>query len=82
MDTEKIQDFADMVNATQKLSEPWQKSCFHMKIILAVTNLLWAIALITFIAFAYLTPSEITTGQNQDFSNQTQNYTSTVTDGK
>lgn len=39
MDEKRIQDFADMVNATEKLCRPWRRA-FYM------SNLLWAAVLI------------------------------------
>ena len=55
---ENIQNFNDMVNATEKLTKPW-------RVALVITNVLWAIALIAFIGLAYLTPD--TAYQYQDF---------------
>lgn len=69
-DKEKIQSFGDMVNATEKLSRPWQEQSKRMTWALILTNLFWALVLVVFIAFAYLTPE--TTYQEQDFTNNTQ----------
>lgn len=74
-DKEKIQSFGDMVDAAENLTRPWRRA-------LALTNILWAAVMAAFILLAYLTPAEIETNQNQDFTNQTQTYTSSVTDGK
>lgn len=74
-DKDKIQSFGDMVDAAENLTKPWRRA-------LALTNILWAIVMAAFIFLAYLTPAEIETSQNQDFTNQVQTYTSTVTDGK
>lgn len=75
MDNEKIQNFADMVDATEKLVKPW-------RIISIVTNVLWAIIVAMLIWFAYMSPVDM--GQNQDFTNQVQGqtYTEGVTSGK
>lgn len=75
MDNEKIQNFADMVDATEKLVKPW-------RIISIVTNVLWAIIVAMLIWFAYMSPVDM--GQNQDFTNrvQGQTYTEGVTSGK
>lgn len=62
-DTEKVQSFGDMVNATEKLTKPWRWA-------LVITNLLWAVVFGMFIAFAYLTPD--TVYQSQDFEGQNQ----------
>lgn len=73
-DTEKVQSFGDMVNATEKLTKPWRFA-------LIITNLLWAVVFALFIAFAYLTPD--TTYQYQDGQEQMQSTGSeVVTNGK
>lgn len=73
-DTERVQSFGDMVNATEKLTKPW-------RIALLITNLLWALVFALFIAFAYLTPD--TTYQMQDGVSQVQSTGSeVVTSGK
>lgn len=75
-DKENIQNFGDMVNATESLTKPWRIALF-------VTNLLWAAVFAAFIFLAYLTPD--TSVQSQDFEGQTQ-YQSVgsevVTEGK
>lgn len=68
-DTEKMQSFGDMVNATEKLTKPWRWA-------LVITNLLWAIVFCAFILLAYLTPD--TTYQYQDGQSQTQSTGSEV----
>lgn len=76
MNDEKIQNFADMVEAAEKLTSPWRKA-------LALTNILWAIVLAAFIAFAYLAPD--TTYQAQEFDGHQQvqsSGTEVVTQGK
>ena len=62
-DKEKIQNFGDMVSATEKLTKPWRWA-------LIITNALWAIVFMAFILLAYLTPD--TSYQAQDFSAQSQ----------
>lgn len=74
-DTEKVQSFNDMVNATEKLTKPWRWA-------LIITNLLWAAVFCTFILLAYLTPD--TVYQSQDFEGQVQTQsagTDVVTQG-
>lgn len=80
-DEEKIQSFGDMVNATQKLSQPWQNHTKHLTIALIVTNLFWAIIVGLLVWFAYMTPMDV--DQQQDFTSQTQtqSYSEGVTDG-
>lgn len=75
-DKDKIQSFGDMVDATERLTIPWRKA-------LALTNILWAIVLSAFIAFAYLAPD--TTYQAQEFDGHQQvqsSGTEVVTQGK
>ena len=60
-DTEKIQSFGDMVNATEKLTKPW-------RLALIITNCLWAVVFMAFILLAYLTPD--TTYQYQEVDGQ------------
>lgn len=79
---ETIQNFGDMVNATQQLSKPWQEHTKKLTIALVLTNALWAIIVAMLVWFAYMTPVDV--GQEQDFTNQvqTQNYSEGVTDGE
>ena len=71
---ETIQNFSDMVSATEKLTKPW-------RVALIVTNLFWALVFAFFIGLAYLTPD--TSYQMQDFTGQTQTQSvgDTVTNG-
>lgn len=74
-DNEKVQNFSDMVSATEKLTKPW-------RLALIITNVLWAVVFTAFILLAYLTPD--TSYQMQDFSGQSQVQTTgteTVTQG-
>lgn len=76
MDAEKIQNFSDMVNATEKLTKPWRWA-------LVITNILWAAVFTAFILLAYLTPDS--SYQYQDLPNQVQEQsmgTEIVTKGK
>lgn len=75
MEHEKIQNFGDMVEATEKLTKPW-------RIVTIVSNCLWAFIVAMLIWFAYMTPVEV--GQNQDFTQQIQGqtYSEGVTQGK
>lgn len=75
VDNDKIQNFGDMVEATEKLTRPW-------RIVTIVSNCLWAIVVAMLIWFAYMTPVEV--GQNQDFTQQIQGqtYSEGVTQGK
>lgn len=62
-DQEKIQNFGDMVSATEKLTKPWRWA-------LIITNAFWAIVFMAFILLAYLTPD--TTYQYQEVDGQPQ----------
>lgn len=64
MDDKKIiQDFGDMVQATERLTKPWKWA-------LIITNCLWAIIVGLLVSYAYLIPSEMS--QEQDFPSQHQ----------
>ena len=68
-DKEKIENFGDLVNASDKLASPWRKANFILTIALA-TNFFWAIVLCVFIWFAYMAPD--TTYQTQEFEGHQQ----------
>lgn len=72
---EDIQNFSDMVAATEKLTKPWRTAFL-------VSTIAWAIIVAMLVWFAYMTPVDM--GQEQDFQNQTQtqNYAEGVTNGK
>lgn len=80
-DKETIQNFGDMVNATEKMSAPWRETLWKVIRALIITNVLWAIIVAMLVWFAYMTPVDV--GQEQDFTSQvqTQNYSEGVTDG-
>lgn len=61
-----INYFEKMVEGADRLIKPW-------KFALILTNLFWAVVLAAFIAFAYLTPTEME--QSQDFPGQQQEQT-------
>ena len=69
-DTEKIQSFGDMVEATDKMSAPWRETVFKLVRALILTNLFWALVLSAFIWFAYMAPD--TTYQTQEFEGHQQ----------
>lgn len=69
-DTEKIQSFGDMVEATDKMSTPWRETVFKLVRALILTNLFWAVVLSAFIWFAYMAPD--TTYQTQEFEGHQQ----------
>lgn len=64
---ETIQNFSDMVSATEKLTKPWRIALF-------VTNILWAAVVLALVCLAYLAPE--TTYQYQDFESNTQQQAS------
>lgn len=67
-DKEKIQNFGDMVSATEKLTKPWRWA-------LIITNALWAIVFMAFILLAYLTPDTSYQVQDQDITASVQSQT-------
>ena len=69
-DTEKIQSFGDMVEATDKMSTPWRETVFKLVRALILTNLFWTVVLSAFIWFAYMAPD--TTYQTQEFEGHQQ----------
>lgn len=69
-DNEKIQNFADMVDATDRMSSPWRETVFKLIKALIFTNLFWAVVLSVFIWFAYMAPD--TTYQAQEFEGHQQ----------
>ncbi len=80
-DKEKIQSFGDMVDATEKMSAPWRKVNLIQLIALVLTNLFWAIIVGMLVYYAYMTPIEVTQNQDLTEQQQTQEYSSGVTDG-
>ncbi len=78
---ETIQNFGDMVNATEKMSAPWRETVWKLVKALIITNALWAVIVGMLVWFAYMTPVDV--GQQQDFEQQiqSQNYSEGVTDG-
>lgn len=69
-DNEKIQNFGDMVEATERMSSPWRETVFKLIKALILTNLFWAVVLSVFIWFAYMAPD--TTYQTQEFEGHQQ----------
>lgn len=80
-ENEKIQSFGDMVNATEKLSKPWQDANRRSTIALVVTNAIWAFIVALLICLAYLTPVDVDQQQNFDDHSQTQSYSEGATFG-
>lgn len=79
-DNDKIQSFVDMVDAAEKLSNPWQEECKRLHETLrraligwAVTTAILAAVIAIFVWLAYMSPVE--SEQLQDFSEQTQTQT-------
>lgn len=81
MDNEKIQNFGDMVDATERMSAPWRETVWKLIKALVATNLLWAIIVAMLVWFAYMTPVDVGQQQNFDQHTQTQNYSEGVTKG-
>lgn len=77
-DNEKLQNFADVIDATEKLTKPIQEENerLHAQIDkmhrqMWWERIAWAIVLLAFILLAYLSPVEME--QEQQFEEQTQN---------
>lgn len=82
MDQEKIQNFADMVNATHKLTKPWIILAGVLLAALVITNAIWGFVHWKQLQYAYMTPTETTQEQQFDQHMQTQKYSNGVTEGK
>lgn len=87
-----IQNFADMVNATERMSDPWQEECQrwkdviekkqkHHTIQMICTNAFWAIIVALLIWFAYMTPIESTQAQDLPEGTQQQSFSQGATYG-
>lgn len=89
---EMLQNFSDMVNATERMAKPWQDECQrwkevaekkqkHHTIRLVLSNLFWLIITCLLVWFAYMTPIESTQDQELPEGRQRQTYSQGVTDG-
>lgn len=74
-DNEKIRSFADMVDATDRMSKPWQEAVKRMVWLTIITNLFWMVIVAMLVWFAYMTPTEVDVNQGQDYENQNQTQT-------
>lgn len=81
MDENKIENFSDMVSATQKLTKPWMVFCGFLLAALVLTNAIWGFVLWKQLKYAYMTPEEFTQEQLFDEQSQSQSHTSGVTNG-
>lgn len=63
----ELQNFKAMIEGAEKLIKPW-------RLALILTNLFWAIALTSFIFFAYLSPAEMEQKQDLPVQQQEQTY--------
>lgn len=79
-DSEKIQSFGDMVNATERLSTPWQRIAKWILAALVATNLFWTIIVWMLVYFAYMTPTKVSQEQDLDGQTQSQEYSSGATE--
>lgn len=72
MDDKKgmIENFGDMVNATERMSNPWKDTVWKLLKALVLTNLFWAVIVGLLVWFAYMAPD--TSYQTQDFDGQLQ----------
>lgn len=81
MDNEKIQNFADMVEATDNLSRPWRKLAAWLLAALVATNLIWGFVHWRQLKYAYMSPVEVEQGQQFDQHTQNQSYKEGATSG-
>lgn len=79
---EKIQNFGDMVDASEKLSKPWRVLCGWLLAALVFTNLIWGFVHWKQLQYAYQTPIEFEQGQQFDQKTQSQSYSEGATSGK
>lgn len=80
-ENEKIQNFRDMVNASNKISKPWIIFCALLLAALILTNAIWGFVHWKQLQYAYMTPEEFTQEQKFDEHQQTQQHSSGVTSG-
>ena len=73
-DKKTIQDFGDLVNATEKLTKPW-------RLALIITNFFWAVIVALLVSYAYLVPSEMSQEQDIPSQHQSQTYIDGATSG-
>lgn len=73
-DDEKIKNFGDMVEATEKLTKPWRRAFW-------LSNILWATIVALLISYAYLVPSEMSQEQDMFTQHQAQTYIDGATSG-
>lgn len=78
---EMIKNFGDMVNAAEKLSSPWKKTCYALIGALVAVSLILGCIIFYLVHCAYMDPVEF--DQEQDFSqqSQSQSYNSGATNG-
>lgn len=78
---ETLQNFSDMVNASEKITKPWRTFCGFLLIALVLTNAIWGFVHWKQLQYAYMTPTEVSQEQMFDEHTQSQNYSSGVTVG-
>lgn len=80
-DNEKIQNFGDMVDATDRMSKPWRDTVHRLMAVLVLTNFFWALIVGLLVWFAYMTPETMTQEQDYVAQHQSQAYTEGATNG-
>lgn len=79
---EMMENFGDMVNATERMSAPWKETAWKLLKALVLTNLFWAVIVAMLVWFAYMTPIESSQEQELPEGTQHQSYSQGVTDGE
>lgn len=79
---EMMENFGDMVNATERMSAPWKETAWKLLKALVLTNLFWAVIVAMLVWFAYMTPIESSQEQELTEGTQQQSYSQGVTDGE
>lgn len=80
-DKEKIRNFGDMVDASEKITKPWRILCVWLLAALVITNLIWGFVHWKQLQYAYMTPEEFTQTQHFEDKTQEQKYSQGAAQG-
>lgn len=81
MDDERIQNFSDLVAASEQITRPWRKLALWLIFLLFASNLIWGFVHWYHIRVAYMEPTQIVQEQDFDEHKQNQSYASGSTNG-